>query len=161
MDVFTLLKRHEGLELKPYCDKCGESLRRELNGWYCGCAAVPQLNGNITIGIGRNLTEDGISPVEAETLLTHDITTALVHLHTFKWYDGLDVVRQAALIDLNINLGSYGFDEFTRMTAALSERDYTRAGAALRDSAADHQEPRRIEELAKMLETGQWPTGDY
>ena len=50
--MIGMLKRHEGLRLKPYQDTIGK----------------------LTIGYGRNLDDRGISKEEAEYLLRNDIS---------------------------------------------------------------------------------------
>ena len=66
------LKRHEGIRLFPY--KCTAD--------------------KLTIGIGRNLQDVGISEQEAETMLLNDIEIAKEQLiRKFPWTEELDEVR--------------------------------------------------------------------
>ena len=161
MDVFQLLKRHEGERLKPYCDRCGVEIFNDGYGWICQCAQNQQVPGNMTIGVGRNLTSRGVLQSESDNMVSHDITDVLIHLRGFPWYSRLDPVRQAAMIDLAFNVGIHGFDEFESMKTAMANADYAAAAYQLRCSNAQVQEPRRIEELARMLESGEWPQGQY
>jgi hypothetical protein len=55
--------------------------------------------GKETVGIGRNLTDKGISREEAEHLARNDIAEACALLNQFPWYDGLTDNRKAALIE--------------------------------------------------------------
>ena len=57
-----MLIRHEGLRLRPYDDATGKQHR----------TGVP-IRGKLTIGVGRNLDDAGITREEALTLLDHDI----------------------------------------------------------------------------------------
>jgi lysozyme len=64
-----LLKKHEGLRLKPY-----------------RCSA-----DKLTIGYGRNLDDVGISEEEAEMLLLNDLLTANIEVENrFVWFEDLD-----------------------------------------------------------------------
>lgn len=123
---------HEGLKLKPYTDTVGK----------------------LTIGVGRNLTDKGISTEEATSLLNHDINECLSDLHTFAWFMRLDAVRQRALIDLRFNLGPSRFRGFRNMLAALEKGDPLTAAAHLQDSAWFGQVGQRGPRLVKMLGDG-------
>src|SRR5580765_6037026 len=86
------LIRDEGLRLKPYTDTVGKT----------------------TIGVGRNLTDVGISKDEALLLLNNDLDAAIADLSRFPWFVALDAVRQRAVVDLRFNLGMGGFLLFQR-----------------------------------------------
>ena len=77
-----MLLRHEGLKLKPYQDTVGK----------------------VTVGVGRNLDDVGISREEAMFMLDNDIKKAKLGLaHMFPWYLSLDDVRQAVMVDMTFN----------------------------------------------------------
>ena len=78
------LLRHEGLRLKPY-----------------HCAA-----GKLTIGIGRNLDDRGISQKEAYAVLERDIQDCEQWLidEIPEIYNKLDEVRQSVLINMCISI---------------------------------------------------------
>ena len=64
------------------------------------------LNGDITIGVGRNLDALGLSEEEVLYLLENDINRCDKELiHNFKWYPELCRARQDAMINLCFNLG--------------------------------------------------------
>ncbi len=126
------LRRDEGVRLKPYRDTVGK----------------------ITIGVGRNLTDVGITPDEADVLLDHDIAVALGALATKPWFNGLDPVRQRALVNICFNIGINGLLGFHRMIAALIQRDYERAAVELETSKLARQTGQRNARLAHMLRTG-------
>ena len=132
------LVRHEGLRLKPYTDSVGK----------------------LTIGIGRNLTDCGISEAEAHMLLANDIAGASVDLdhHVPKWR-GLDDVRQAVLVELCFAMGWPVLSEFHDTLQALSERRFPDAARHLRGSLWARQVGARAEELAAAIETGSFPPG--
>lgn len=126
------LRRDEGVRLKPYTDTVGK----------------------LTIGVGRNLTDVGITPEEAAFLLDNDIATALGSLATKPWFNSLDPVRQRVLVNLCFNLGINGLLGFHRMIAALIQKDYERAAHELETSKLARQTGQRNVRLAHMLRTG-------
>ncbi|MDP2172765.1 MAG: hypothetical protein Q8J62_03235 [Candidatus Cloacimonadaceae bacterium] len=82
------LLRHEGLRLKPY-----------------RCTA-----GKLTIGIGRNLKDCGISQTEAYVLLENDIQNCEKQIldEIPEIYNALDEVRKSVLLNMCFNLGIGG-----------------------------------------------------
>lgn len=127
------LVRHEGLRLKPYVDTVGK----------------------LTIGVGRNITDVGISRDEAFTLLEHDIDHAIADCRTFPWFLLLDAVRQRAIVDLRFNLGPTRFRTFKKLLAAMAQHSYVVAAAELRESKwASQVQPDRSSRLIGMLATG-------
>ena len=128
-----MLKRHEGLRLTVY-----------------ECTA-----GKKTIGYGRNLEDKGITETEAEWMLDNDIQEVEERLANFDFYNDLDDVRKAVLIDLAFNLGISGLKGFKKMLKALQEDDYSEAAIQLLDSKYAKQVPNRALELARIIEGGQ------
>lgn len=141
--VRDLLRFHEGERLKAYRDK----------------------TGNITIGVGRNLVGKGISQSELDHLLDNDIfeATHFIRIHC-RIYSELTPARQAALVDMYHNLGPGGFLSFKKFLIALNKGNFQIAANEMRDSRwyRDHRdwqgENNRVERLARMIETGFWPT---
>lgn len=111
--------------------------------------------GYPTIGVGRNLQGRGISKAEAFYLLDNDINVCLGDLASFEWWGALNSVRQRALLNMRFQLGSKGFRGFTKMLAALDQRDYVAAAAAARDSKwARADSPQRAARVTAQIETG-------
>ena len=127
------LIRHESDRLKPYVDSVGK----------------------ITIGVGRNLTDKGISAAESRMLLDADINDAILDLSTFSWFADLDVVRQRALLDLCHNIGLPRLKGFVKMLAAIARQDWETAAHELLDSRYAQQVGKRASTLAHMLRTGE------
>ncbi|MBF0189041.1 MAG: lysozyme [Magnetococcales bacterium] len=128
------LALHEGVRLKPY-----------------RCSA-----GKITIGIGRNIEENGISYPEAQMLLANDISRVLVELSTtFHWFRNLDEVRKRVLVDMCFNLGLSRLMKFRRMLSALELGGFTTASIEMVDSRWARQVGERAKRLAKMMRTGE------
>ena len=123
---------HEGLRLKPY-----------------RCTA-----GKLTIGVGRNLDDKGISKEEALFLLRNDIATVTTQLQKYDWYINADPIRQKVLVDMAYNLGVGGLLKFRKMIAALERGDYEGAADQMLDSRWAEQVGYRAVRLAEMMRSG-------
>jgi len=123
---------HEGEKLKPYMDTMGL----------------------ITIGVGRNLSDVGISREESRVLLAEDIDAVLHDLSRHAWYTNLDPVRQRVIADMRFNLGHriYGFKRMIRM---LEAGDYMEASQSMRKSLWAQQVKSRATRLIQMMRTGE------
>jgi lysozyme len=138
MDLYRTrdqIERHEGLRLKPYKDSVGK----------------------LTIGIGRNLDDVGITEDEAYTLFYHDIKNTMMDLdRNVKWWIGLDAPRQAVLINMAFNLGIDRFLKFKLTLAAVKRGDYDLAAEEMLDSKWATQVGSRATELSKQMQLGEW-----
>jgi lysozyme len=138
-DRYGLVDRliaEEGLRLKPYRDTVGK----------------------LTIGIGRNLDDVGISEDEARMLLEHDIDRAANQLDAaLPWFVGLDAVRQSVLIDMVFNMGLGGMLSFHNTLTFIQQGNWAQAAAGMRDSLWARQVGRRALNLAAAMETGAFP----
>lgn len=124
---------HEGLRLKPYRDTVGK----------------------LTIGVGRNLDDVGITRAEALLLLANDIEAVTGQLEKYGWYKLLDPVRQKVIVDMAFNLGLAGLLKFQKMIAAIGCMDYEGAAEEMLDSRWARQVGRRAQRLAEMMRTGE------
>lgn len=130
------IELHEGLRLKPY-----------------RCTA-----GRLTIGVGRNLEDRGITLAEARMLLANDLTDVRNGLlNALPWVGNLDEVRQRVLIDMAFNLGLQGLLEFKRTLAAVQAGQYQQAATMMLQSRWAKQVGQRAERLARMMVTGADP----
>lgn len=135
MTLVDQLVRDEGMRLHPYTDT----------------------RGKMTIGVGRNLTDDGISEPEAEMLLSNDIAIASSRLEeVFPWTNGLDDVRRGALINMTFNMGIGGLAEFRNFLECLKAGDYKLARDQMLDSKWATEVGSRAHRLAIQIETGVW-----
>ncbi len=130
-----LLKKHEGLRLKPYVDT----------------ATPPRL----TIGFGRNLDDVGISIDEAEFMLDNDIKRTLAECRAnFTWFNGLSENRQAVVASMVFNMGIARFKGFARTIAHIEAGYYEDAAREMLDSKWASQVGRRAVELAQLMREG-------
>ena len=156
MNVYGLIVRHEGTRNRPYCDKCGGIVSFQSQGWLCGCLASGWSPGNLTIGVGHNLTSRPLSDRVIDALLDDDVDEADTDLATFFWFRRLNDARRAALIDLRFNVGATRFRGFKRMLAALEAGDFVTAAKEMLDSEWARQVGKRAIEDADLLRSGNW-----
>jgi lysozyme len=125
------LTEHEGLRLKPY--KCSA--------------------GKLTIGIGRNLDDKGISKNEANHLFENDLDDVMQDLFlVFPDFESHPENVQIAMMDMRFNLGGGGFRQFKKMIAAVQRKDYRLAADEMQDSRWFSQVGRRGKKLVKMMQ---------
>jgi lysozyme len=115
------------------------------------------VRGLPTVGIGRNLYGKGLSEDEIEYLADNDIADALADAHKFKWFDGLDPVRQNAVTELLFNLGLKRFSGFVKFINFMNEGRWVHAAGELKNSKWYTQVKGRGDTIANMVLTGEWP----
>lgn len=128
----AMLIEHEGLRLKPYRDSVGK----------------------ITIGVGRNLDNVGISVAEAMLLLSNDIDHATQEASEYSWFKSLSTNRQDVVICMIFNLGRDGFDKFQKMIKAMINGSFDKAADEMLDSKWAEQVGKRAYDLAQMMRNG-------
>lgn len=120
----------------------------------------PDKFGYMTIGYGRMVDPrkgGGISPDEAEYLLSNDLARAERQCETLPVYFELSPPRQWVLIEMCFNLGFDGLRAFRKMLAALVQQDYAHAASEMLESEWSRQVEGRAVQLAEQMKTGQWP----
>lgn len=141
MNIYEQLRRDEGVRLKPYTDTVGK----------------------LTIGVGRNLTDKGISEKEADAMLTADVMEVREGLskNGYQYYlgdsdDDPAVVRYDVLVNMAFNMGIGGLLAFKKMLAAYKAGDWETAATEMLDSKWAEQVGPRAERLAKQMREGVW-----
>ena len=120
----------EGLRLKPY-----------------RCPA-----GKLTIGVGRNLDDRGITSSEAMMLLFNDIDDFWAKLlKALPWIDKAPAPVQEALLNMCFNLGLSGLLTFKNTLALIQAGQYVKAADAMLDSKWAGQVGGRAKRLADMV----------
>ena len=123
----------EGIRLKPYRDSLGV----------------------LSIGIGRNLDDVGITQDEAMLLLQNDIRKAYADLTTaLPWVQTLDDIRQNVLIAMTFNMGIGGLLKFKNTLNLIQQREYNQAASAMLQSLWATQVGARAKRLADQMRTG-------
>ncbi len=134
-DLQALLIKHEGLKTHPYL-----------------CPA-----GKLTIGVGRNLDDVGISQDEAMLLLGHDMGRCINEAHdAFPWLMQMDKVRADVIVCMVFNLGLTRLRTFKKFLAACEAKDYPLAAAEMLNSLWSDQVGERSVELAQMMMSGEY-----
>ena len=122
--------RHEGLRLRPYRDSVGK----------------------LTIGVGRNLDDNGITHDEAMLMLDHDLIRAGVHAEaTWPWMTRLTPTQQDILVEMTFNMGAGGVSTFKRMLAALEAGQIREAATEMERSLWAVQVGDRAKELVALM----------
>lgn len=130
------LEQDEGCKLKPY---------------YCTA-------GKLTIGVGRNLESTGINKAEAKFMLENDIVRIMRELDSIlPFWRELSPTRQAALINMAFNLGTFGLSRFTKTIEHLQRAEFDEAGdEMLRSKWADQVGDRALR-ISKSVKTDEPP----
>ena len=133
MTIEERLSQEEGRKNKPYTDTVGK----------------------LSIGVGRNLTDVGLSDDEIDYLLANDIKRATVSLNTaLPWWTSLDSVRQKVLLDMCFNMGINSLLEFHNTLSFMQAGDYNSAANGMLNSLWAKQVGIRADKLAVMMRTG-------
>jgi len=124
---------HEGLKLKPYRDT----------------------EGKLTIGIGRNLDDVGISKEEAHALCANDLKGVFDDLdRNIPWWVRLSDDRQRALVNMCFNLGWPRLSGFKNMLAAMEKGLFERAADEALESKWARQVGSRAREISVWIREG-------
>jgi len=111
--------------------------------------------GKVSGGIGRNLSDVGLSDDEVELMYKNDLARTLIFLdQNLPWWRGLDGVRQRAVINMAFNLRARLLG-FTNALAALQARDWQKAHDEMLDSVWAKQVGERAVRLANLILTGE------
>ena len=123
------LLRDENLKLKPYRDTVGK----------------------LTIGVGRNIDDNGITEEEALFLLKNDIRRSESDLdRNASWWRGLPDDAQRGLVNMAFNIGWPRLAKFDRMLMALKFGRFNTAADEALDSQWAKQVKGRAERIADL-----------
>jgi lysozyme len=132
MNLEARIKQHEGLRTHPYVDT----------------------QGKLTIGVGHNLTDNGLPDHIIDLLLEWDIDIARQELDRIHpdWRK-YSPNRKDCLVELLFNMGAPALMTFKKMWAAIEREDWREAAVQLLDSRwAEQVGPDRSSTLADLLE---------
>ena len=143
MDLTEVRKRlieHEGLKLMPY--RC--------------------TSNKLTIGVGRNLDDRGISQATATQMLEEDIDIVLDELkRALPFWEKLKWNYKEALVDLAFNMGVPRLMMFKRMLAAIEADEPEKAAEELLESRYASQVGKRAHNIAALLQASLERTTEY
>ncbi|MEC4589513.1 glycoside hydrolase family protein [Nitrospirillum amazonense] len=127
------LRRDEGVRLKPYTDTVGK----------------------LTIGVGRNLSDVGLSAVEVDALLANDIARVIAELdHALPWWRTLSEARQRALANMAFNMGVPTLLTFHTTLGHLQASRFDGAAESALASRWAGQVGARANRVAALLKAG-------
>jgi lysozyme len=127
------ITKHEGIELMPY--RC--------------------TSDKLTIGVGRNIEDRGISHETAMQMLDEDIDICINELQqTVSYWDDLPERVQEALINLCFNMGISRLMAFKKTFGFLREGMYEKAADELLESRYANQVGQRAIDVANMIREG-------
>jgi lysozyme len=137
--IIAELVRDEGVRLKPYRDTVGK----------------------LTIGVGRNLDDVGVSQAEAEFLLANDVERTRADLdRAIPWWRGpspwkpVDPVRQRVLLNMAFNMGADEVARWPNWLAAVQSGNYEAASDSMLKTLWARQVGVRANRLSEMMRTG-------
>lgn len=127
------LSRDEDVHTKPYKDSVGK----------------------LTIGVGRNLDDKGLSKAEINILLNNDINDCESDLdRDMPWWRQLNDNRQRVLLNMCFNLGITRLKGFKSMLRDIQNGLYDQAAVEMIDSLWARQVGGRAVRLAKLMKNG-------
>lgn len=111
--------------------------------------------GKISIGVGHNLSDNGLPDHIIDLLLDYDIDQVEKDLDRFiPWWRERPEKVQLFLANLCFNLGLDRFRKFKTTLRLIEAKQYKAAGKAFRENKRYFsQVGQRAERLAKLLET--------
>ena len=130
MTIEDYITKHESMVLHPYNDSVGK----------------------LTIGVGRNIDDRGISRDEALYLLKNDIEMSINDLvDIFSDFYNLPNDVQLVMIDMMFNMGETRFRGFKKMIQAVKNDDFKEAAKQAKDSKWCQQVGIRCEDNYNLL----------
>lgn len=136
MDIQRLrqtITKHEGIELMPY--RC--------------------TSDKLTIGVGRNIEDRGISHETAMQMLDEDIDICINELQqTVSYWNDLPSRVKEGLINLCFNMGISRLMAFKKTFGFLREGMYDKAADELLESRYANQVGQRAIDVANMIRDG-------
>ena len=128
--IEAILLHDEDIKLKPYRDS----------------------RGKLTIGVGRNLDDIGITEEEAYHLLDNDIVRVQDEAaQNFSWFQGLSSSRKIVILSMIFNLGLAGFKNFKGMISSIEKDDFDKAANEMLLSLWAKQVGQRAVVLSDMM----------
>ena len=131
-DLFDWIKNHEGLKLKPYKDTVGK----------------------LTIGVGRNLDDVGISEDEAFLMLVNDVNrceSELIEIFGKDEFLSYPEPVRVVLYDMIFNLGKSRFLKFINMIQAVKDKNWYVVVREMKNSKWCRQLPKRCNDNSNLI----------
>lgn len=132
--LINQLLSDEGVRLKPY-----------------RCTA-----GKLTIGVGRNLDDRGLTQDEAMYLLANDVRRVYSEVtNALPWIVKLNDARQNVLLNMAFQMGIAGLLKFKQTLSHVQAGEFNQAATAMGQSLWAKQTPARAKRLADQMRSGE------
>ena len=136
-----MLCDEEGLCLFAYDDVSGKPLTRGMT-----------LKGNLTIGVGYNLSANGLPKDMVMNLYYQTLDAAYASAQSiFTEFNAYSPTRQAALTDMLFNMGEATFLTFTDFIKFIRAQAWTPAIDDLQNTAYARELPHRVADIERLL----------
>lgn len=113
--------------------------------------------GKVTVGVGRNLTDRGLSEDEIQYLLCNDVKMVEQQLNAkLPWWRQMNAARQNVLTNMCFNMGITTLLTFEHTLKAMEDGDYELAASEMLDSLWAKQVHARADRLAERMKTGEF-----
>lgn len=135
-----ILRHDEGVRFYPYDCGTGKNVKAAM--------------GRITIGVGHNLEDKGISEDVVSLLLRNDINDAIKEARELfgdVLFYGVSEARQHALVSMIFQLGSGGLSKFKETLKHIRLHQWFKAGEEAKKSLWYRQTPKRADRVITML----------
>jgi lysozyme len=134
-DIYSQLRRDEDVRKFPYTDTAGK----------------------LTIGVGHNLTDKGLSDAAIDFILEEDINDVIDELNVeLPWVEDIGAERSSVILNMAFNLGVTKMKGFTKFLQAARVGDWETAANEMRDSEWARQVGDRAVRLEQQMRTGAW-----
>jgi lysozyme len=147
MNIYELLKQHEGIRRKPY--KCSMGFKTIGVGWNIDANPLPleiadhlKVHGEITDAMVDNLLSISVGHATADC---RDL---------FPTFDEFSDRRKMALIDFTFQLGKKGVSRFVNSVACINTGRWDDAAENMLLSAWARQTPNRAADIIQMIQEG-------
>jgi lysozyme len=113
--------------------------------------------GKTTIGVGWNLTDNGLPDDIIQELLKRSVNQSVMDaVKVCPSFGMLNRVRQEVLVNMAFNLGKSRLSLFKKMLAAIEQGDFPLASEEMLDSKWAKQVGKRATRLALEMRTGEY-----
>lgn len=109
--------------------------------------------GKLSIGVGRNLADNGISDDEIDLMLTNDIARAEADARfLLPEFESLSEIRKYVICNMAFNLGRKKLSEFSKFLLAVHEERWADAAKEMLNSRWAQQVSERAVRLSLAMQ---------
>ena len=113
--------------------------------------------GKISIGIGHNLDDNGITKEISRALFDNDIKNTYNDLlRAFPWFEKLSIIRASVMLNMCFNMGLQRFSSFKKTLNFIEYGQYEEAAIEMLDSKWAIQVGNRAVRLSEQMRSNKW-----